>query len=354
MLFIKYLHQYPILIELLIYTILLSGILIPVLYFFVIRPMKFKTNENKRFKEEINKFKLAVESSGEAICITEKKLSLEQEINNALMDNLTDHIYFKDLESRFIRINASHARSFGLNDPSDAAGKTDFDFHTSELARQAFADEQNIIKTGLPLTREEKIVHASGSETWVFATKFPFRDQLGKTAGTFGISRDITRRKQAEEALGQSEERFRSVTQSATDAIITVNSKGIILAWNKGAEKIFGHMENDIVGQPLTLIVPEKYIELHSEGMRRMDFRGEKHVIGKTTELRGLKKSGEVFPLELSLSEWEANDGVFYTGIIRDISRRKRTELKNEILYEITRGITSTSNLDQLLKLIHI
>jgi PAS domain S-box-containing protein len=354
MLLIKFLSFFPAWMELLIVTVSFSILVFPLLYFFVFRPLKLKVSENDVLIEENNKLKIAVEVSVEARKDTEEKLTLEQEINSALMDNLPDHIYFKDLESRFIRINSSHARSFGLNDPSFAAGKTDFDFHASELAHQALADEQSIIKTGLPLTREEKIGQTSGSETWVFATKFPFRGKSGNIAGTFGISRDITKRKQAEKALGQSEERFRSVTQSATDSIITVNSKGKILGWNQGAEKTFGYNENEIIGQSLSLIVPENYLALHREGMTRMELRGEKHVIGKTVELHGLKKNGKVFPMELSLSEWEASDGVFYTGIIRDITRRKKVEMENHILFDITRGITSTSNLDDLLKLIHL
>jgi len=337
----------------LIVTVSFLIIVFTALYFYVFRPLKLKVSENELIIEEIKELKKAVEVSGEARKSTEEKLKLEQEINSALLNNLPDHIYFKDLESRFIRINSSHARSFGLPEPSNADGKTDFDFHTSELAHQAYADEQNIIKTGLPLTREEKIVHASGSETWVLASKFPLLDNQGEISGTFGISRDITRRKQAEEALGQSEERFRSVTQSATDAIITVNSKGKILGWNQGAGKTFGYTEKEIIGQSLSLIIPENYLEMHREGMTRMELRGEKHVLGKTVELHGLHRNGRIFPIELSLSEWEASDGVFYTGIIRDITRRKKAEIENQILFDITRGITSTSNLDELLKLIH-
>jgi PAS domain S-box-containing protein len=328
-------------------------LLVPLLYYYALRPLKLKTVENKLIRDEIHKLKLAVESAGEAIYITEKKLTLEQEINNALMDNIPDHIYFKDPESRFIRINYSHAKSFGLKDPSQAIGKTDFDFHTNEHANQAALDEKSIMSTGSSLVMEERLSRNNCPDTWLLATKFPFHNNKGNIAGTFGISRDITRRKQAEEALGHSEERFRSVTQSATDAIITVNRKGKILGWNHGAEKTFGYNEKEIIGKSITLIVPQDYLELHLEGMNRMELRGEKQVIGKTVEMHGLNKSGNVFPMELSLSEWEASDGVFFTGIIRDITRRKKIEMENHIHFDITRGITSTSNLDELLKLIH-
>ncbi|MCX6240092.1 MAG: PAS domain S-box protein [Bacteroidia bacterium] len=131
----------------------------------------------------------------------EEKLAHEQYLMNTLMDNLPDHIYFKDLTSRFIRINKAHSRLFGLIDPMEAAGKTDFDFFTNEHARQAYEDEQNIIRTGQMLNIEEKETHRDRPDTWVSTLKLPLCDKEGKIIGTFGISRDITGRKQAEEEV---------------------------------------------------------------------------------------------------------------------------------------------------------
>ena len=129
---------------------------------------------------------------------TEEKLAEEQYMINSLLNNHPDHIYFKDLESRFIRINKSHAQSLGLTDPEQAAGKTDFDFFTEEYARLAYKDEQAIIQTEQLLTREERLVYANRPDSWVFTTKLPFRNKEGKIIGTFGISRDITKRKRTE------------------------------------------------------------------------------------------------------------------------------------------------------------
>jgi PAS domain S-box-containing protein len=115
------------------------------------------------------------------------------------MDNLPDVIYFKDRESRFTRINKALAKSFGLSDPVQAMGKTDFDFFTDEHAQQAFADEQEIIRTGQPmLGKEEKETWPDGHVTWASSTKMPLRDARGNIIGTFGVSRDVSERKQAE------------------------------------------------------------------------------------------------------------------------------------------------------------
>jgi PAS domain S-box-containing protein len=130
--------------------------------------------------------------------LAEEALAKEQFLINALMNNLTDHVYFKDLESRFIRNNKAHVLSFGFNDPEQLIGKSDFDFFTDKAAQQAFEDEQAIIKTGKPILKEEKLTRKDQSDAWFSAIKMPLYDNNGNIIGTFGISRDITGRKRSE------------------------------------------------------------------------------------------------------------------------------------------------------------
>ncbi|MFZ4548835.1 MAG: PAS domain S-box protein, partial [Bacteroidales bacterium] len=127
-------------------------------------------------------------------------------------------------------------------------------------------------------------------------------------------------------ALKKSEEKFRSVTHSASDAIITSNRKGIISGWNLGAEKIFGYKESEIMGKELTQIMPKQFAENHTKNIEQAVNSGSRHIVGKTIELVGLHKLGHEFPIELSLSEWESGSGLFFTGIIRDISSRRLAE----------------------------
>ncbi len=131
-----------------------------------------------------------------------EELKQERALLHALMDNLPHNIYFKDRNSRFLRINRAMARFFGLRDAREAAGKTDCDFFTEEHARQAMEDEREILRSGRAIVdKEEKETWPDGHASWAATTKLPLLDEEGQVVGTFGISRDITEKKQAEEAL---------------------------------------------------------------------------------------------------------------------------------------------------------
>ncbi len=141
---------------------------------------------------------------------TENALTQERHLLHTLMDTIPDNIYFKDREGRFIRVNNSMAQWFGLNDPMEAVGKNDFDFFSTEHAQQAFEDEQEILRTGVPLVgKEEKETWPDGSITWVSTTKEPLRDENGQVIGTFGISRDITALKNATLEIAERDRRNR-------------------------------------------------------------------------------------------------------------------------------------------------
>ncbi|MGD8601003.1 MAG: PAS domain S-box protein [Gemmatimonadota bacterium] len=134
-----------------------------------------------------------------------------------------------------------------------------------------------------------------------------------------GIIRDISERKQAEK-------KFRSVTESAIDAIISADHEGRIVSWNAAATRILGYTEEEVIGQRLEIIIPERFHEAHRNGMARYTATGRGRVIGTTVELFARRKGGEEVPIELSLSSWTVRDERYYTGIIRDIGERKRAE----------------------------
>ncbi len=129
-------------------------------------------------------------------------------------------------------------------------------------------------------------------------------------------------------ALRGSEAEFRSVMESAIDAIISGDDGGKIRSWNSAATALFGFLEDEVIGQPIELIIPDRYHEPHQMGIKRVSSGGETHVIGTTVELAAVRKDGFEFPVELSLATWFLDDKRYYTGIIRDISERKQAEQK--------------------------
>ncbi len=128
------------------------------------------------------------------------------------------------------------------------------------------------------------------------------------------------------ESLENSEIRFRSLVETATDAIISIDVKGAITHWNRGAENIFGYTAAETMGKSITLIMPATAHEAHSVAFARMIERGQLQQIGISREMLGLKKDGTEFPVELMLSRWQTGEGVFFTSIIRDITERKHQE----------------------------
>ncbi len=128
------------------------------------------------------------------------------------------------------------------------------------------------------------------------------------------------------ESLQNSEERFRSVAQTACEAIITIDSHGNIVFWNNAAETIFGYSVDEAIGKPLTLIMPERFRVTYQDGIHRLVSTGESHMLGKTVEMAGLRRNGGEFPMELSLSTWKVGEEMFFTGIIHDITQRKQAK----------------------------
>jgi two-component system sensor histidine kinase/response regulator len=150
----------------------------------------------------------------------------EQYLLNILLDNVPDYVYFKDTKSCFIRTSKAHTKSFGLSDPAQVIGKSDFDFFTEEHARQAYEDEQEIIRTGRTFTKEEKETWPDRPDTWVLTTKMPLRDHEGKITGTFGISKDITERKHIEEKLAEERNLLRTLIDNIPDNIYVKDAQG--------------------------------------------------------------------------------------------------------------------------------
>lgn len=125
--------------------------------------------------------------------------------------------------------------------------------------------------------------------------------------------------------LEESEEKFRAVAESAVDAIITIDSKGVLRYFNHSMLELFGYSESDLKGEHVSVIIPERYRSGFREGMKSFEY-GKSHRTGKTSDIVGLKKDGTEFPCEISLSTWKSTGETYFTAIIRDLTERKEYE----------------------------
>jgi sigma-B regulation protein RsbU (phosphoserine phosphatase) len=153
--------------------------------------------------------------------------NLDASILRVLMDTIPDKIYFKDRQSRFVRNNIAHAKSLGAASPGDCVGKSDYDYFSRSHADEALRDEQEILRTGRPVIgKVEKNTLLDGSFSWVSTTKLPWRDEAGRLIGTFGLTRDITATKLAEDKFNEERTLLRTIIDHLPSRIFVKDAAG--------------------------------------------------------------------------------------------------------------------------------
>ena len=170
----------------------------------------------------------------------------------------------------------------------------------------------------------------NGEVFWESAVISPMLNELGQIINFLSVKLDITQSKSISEKLKHNEQKFRSVTQSAHDGIISTGKNGDIIGWNKGAMEIFGYREEEINGNKLNAIIPSIFLDSKIVSISNLLKIGDDFFTGKTIEAKAIHKFGNEFPVDLSLAQWETNEGMFFTIIVRDISERKKSEIYNK------------------------
>jgi PAS domain S-box-containing protein len=140
------------------------------------------------------------------------------------------------------------------------------------------------------------------------------------------LTDEIAERRAAEEIVRESETKFRSLIQSVMDGIISTDAEGAIVAFNRGAETLFGYLADEVIAKPVSMLIPERLTEAYLRAFKTFQLLGESYMAGKRVEFEGLKKDGTEFSLDISLASWKTTSGTFYTGIVRDITTRKKME----------------------------
>jgi len=258
----------------------------------------------------------------------EKELRESRQMLQLVLDTIPVRVFWKDRSLHYLGCNRAFALDAGLSSPEEIVGKDDFELVWRDQAKMYRADDRAVMESQLPkLNYEEPETTPSGDTIWLRTNKVPLVDASGQVKGVLGTCEDITEHKRAEEALHSSEARLRAITESAQDAILMVDPAGNVSFWNQAAERIFGYTKEEALGQNMgKLIVPPHYYKAHRDAIVLFQEGGRGNAVGKTMEVDALRKDGRQFPVELSLSALELDDGWYGVGIMRDITERKRAE----------------------------
>ncbi|MDX6486693.1 MAG: hypothetical protein QOF43_1846, partial [Gaiellaceae bacterium] len=253
------------------------------------------------------------------------ELAEERSLFAIFLDETPDRIYFKDRGGHFVRASAATARFFDCT-PDELVGTSDFDYFAAASAQESFDEELRIIATGEPnLDLEEQEIWPDGSITWCTTSRMPWRDRDGEIIGTFGYSRDITKRRLAELALREKTERLDKIYAGAAIGIALIDADGRLAEANPALSELLGAAPDALAGQPFAEHVHAddraEHLRLHEE---LMDGRRDYYRL----EQRYVRANGEILWGALAVSLVRDADGnpQFAIHMIENVTERKWAE----------------------------
>lgn len=277
------------------------------------------TDEQGRVREVVYELQAVAGAPGDQDRARESEMFLR-----ALMDSLPDNIYFKDNRLRFTRVNRAQCELFGVSSAEEVEGKDDSHFFTAEHTRRSRRQEEQILQTQQPvIDLHEEDLFNDGRRRWVSTTQAPIIDEHGEPVGLIGISRDITARKKAEEALRRSEERFRRIVQTATEGIFEVDRTDRLIFVNRPMAEMLGYSPFEMIGRPLTGFVDERSLA----EMKRLLDRGTPGV-RRSNDLQFRRRDGGTLRAMVSTNvpPAPADQPADVLGIATDVTDEKQRE----------------------------
>ena len=274
-----------------------------------------------------------VEVVGSAVDITEQKRAEEalrrsEQRWQTAFENSAIGMMMRDCSDRFIASNSVFQNMLGyteseLSQLSNEDVTYDEDRSTnSELIRELVKGRRQHFQI------EKRYRRKDGALLWVRNNVALIPGIADAAPFLFAVVEDITQRKQEESARRYSDERYRIVVETASDAVVSIDESSTILFVNPATSRIFGYDASELIGQPLTTLMPDYMRELHTAGFKRYLDTAVRHINWQATELIALRKNSEEFPVEVSFGELAINGRRLFTGFIRDITERKRAEEK--------------------------
>ena len=231
-----------------------------------------------------------------------------------------------DREGRWIRINARFCELTGYSREELMQLTVDDITHPLDRERDSAARGAMMAGDVESSVAEKRYLRKDGSVIWVNTTRSTIRDASDQPEFFVAVVEEITARKEAEARLVSGEAQYRAIFDSAVEAMAVIDAEGLIQSINRSVERVFGYRAGELIGQNIKMLMPEDIAQNHDGFLARYRRTGEKAIIGIGREVIGQHKDGSLFPLDLSVAEWERDGDKFFTGVMRDISARKDAE----------------------------
>ncbi|OGP24017.1 MAG: hypothetical protein A2X93_08255 [Deltaproteobacteria bacterium GWC2_56_8] len=258
--------------------------------------------------------------------ITEiKKSSEKNTVLSGALDQSPSPVIITDTAGKIEYVNRRFTEAMGVS-CEDAVGTTPCFLDHNESTKSYIDSLWETIRGGRTWRGDVCCVSRDGKTRWDLVTVSPIKDALGATSHFITVRIDDAERKRAEDALRESEERYRMLHSTAFDGMIIADSSGSITESNPSAEKMFGYGKGELIGREIIELMPQRFRAVHAAGFKKFLETGVSRSQGKVLELEGLKKDGATFPIELIIGNFTVNGSTLITATLRDITVRKQTE----------------------------
>lgn len=262
--------------------------------------------------------------------LAEEALRESEERLQAIIDNSTAVIYLKDTEGRYRLINRQFEGFFHVS-RRGVLDKTDYDFFPKEMAETLRANDREVVEARRALEFEEVVVQDDGEHTYI-SLKFPMIDASGRIYGVCGVSTDISERKRMEDQQIAGRKRaegwLQTLIETTQDAVVSIDRQCRIVLFNPAAEKIFGYRWPEVKGKKIGLLMADPYPCESDSDVTQYEESGEQLAVGRVRTVQARRKNGEIFPIEIAITEVTTDQEVRYAAFIRDISEKIRLQQK--------------------------
>ncbi|MBX6742295.1 MAG: PAS domain S-box protein [Acetobacteraceae bacterium] len=269
------------------------------------------------------------ERSIEALLRARAGEEFERVSAGVLLDALPVGILLADASGRILRANAEAVRIWGGAVPQ--ASDTGWQGWSVESGAPLAPGDWALaraLRTGGTCGGEAiRIRRLDGEEGVILDSAAPVRDADGHLLGAVAILQDITGRQREQDRRTELEAQYRAIVETAEDAIVTIDERGMVQSFNPAAERIFGYAASEVIGRSIGVLMPEQMARMHDGAVARYATSGQRRVLWHGRELTARRSDGSEFPIELSLAEWRTSGGQRrFTGLMRDLTERRRAE----------------------------